>query len=215
MSRDIFKLKNLFTIEDLIKARVHLGHKESMLNGHMRPFVYGKRLGVTVIDLDQTASLMKKALNFSAEIAYRNGIILFINKSRQTSRMVERLALECKEFAHCRKWRNQVLSNPSNIFGAITRSPDLVIFFNTFNNFEEEHKAVDIAAKMLIPSIGICDTNSDPRLITYPIPGNDDTPDAIELYCKLFKTAIMNGKTLREKVIDQHGQEYYDKTLLE
>ena len=65
-----------FLVKDLFDARVHLGHK--LATDQMRPFIYGNRFGVNIIDLDETALLLRQALNFLAHIAYRNGIILFV-----------------------------------------------------------------------------------------------------------------------------------------
>lgn len=65
------------------------------------------------------------------------------------------------------------------------------------NNVFEPHPAIAEAAKVLVPSIGIVDTNSNPCLITYPVPGNDDSEQSIEYYCKLFEQAIKAGKQKR------------------
>lgn len=81
----------------------------------------------------------------------------------------------------------------------MTRLPDLCIFFNTLNNVLAPHIAVRDAAKMAIPTVGIVDSNCNPNLITYPVPGNDDSPQAIQLYCKLFSTAILAGKKVRKE----------------
>lgn len=54
---------------------------------------------------------------------------------------------------------------------------------------------------MNIPSIGIVDSNCTPDFITYLVPGNDDSPSAIELYCRLFKNAIIEGKERRKKFL--------------
>lgn len=197
IKQDFFGLKDLYTIEDLMKSRVHFGHKDTMLNEYMRPYIFGKRLGVTIIDLDQTDKMLKYALNVTAEIAYREGIILFIHQSRQTGYMVEAAAKECNEYAFCRRWIGSVLTNAQTTFGAVTRLPDLIIIIGCNENVNDTHRAVKMAAKMLIPTVGICDTNSDPSLVTYPVPGNDDSPQSIELYCNLFKKAIMAGKTKR------------------
>lgn len=175
-------------MEDLVKARIHLGHKEGMLNQHMRPYIFGKRLGVMVIDLEQTAKALTLALNVTTEIARRKGIILFVHHSRQLGHLVEETARECGEYAYCRRWIDEVFTDSARTFGTVTRLPDLVILLS------QPHRITTVAAKMLIPTIGICDTNVDPTLITYPIPGNDDSPESIELYCRLFKTAILNGK---------------------
>lgn len=80
---DFFGVGKLFTIKDLFDARVHLGHKEGTLHDNMSQFVYGSRLGVLIIDLEQTAQLLREALNFTAHIAYRGGLILFISRPRQ------------------------------------------------------------------------------------------------------------------------------------
>lgn len=211
--KNFFGLNDLFTVEDLLKARVHFGHKEGLLNKHMRPFIFGKRLGVLIIDLDQAAERLRQALNVTAEIAYRNGIIMFVHRSRQTGYLVEEAAKECGEYAYCRRWRNQVFTNSQRLFGAVTRLPDLVILFSTIDMQEPTHKAVKMAAKMLIPTIGICDTNSDPTLITYPVPGNDDTPESIEFYCNAFKTAVLRGKEKRKEILEKYGEDFYYKTL--
>jgi small subunit ribosomal protein S2 len=53
--------------------------------------------------------------------------------------------------------------------------------------------AVQEAQVLGIPVIGICDTNSDPSLVDYPIPGNDDSLKAIDLYCSAMENAIIEG----------------------
>ncbi|XP_076290986.1 mitochondrial ribosomal protein S2 [Lasioglossum baleicum] len=195
---DFFKIHNLFTVEDLFKARVHFGHKEGSLDDHMRPFIFGSRLGHLIFDLDQTAEHLRQALNFAAHIAFRDGIILFIAKNPQIANIVENTAKECGEFAHTRRWKPGTFTNARFEFGMVTRLPDLCIFLNTMESVVHQHIAVTHAAKMAIPTIGIVDTNCNPNLITYPVPGNDDTPCAIELYCNLFKDAILRGKVARK-----------------
>lgn len=82
---DYFNVHNLFTVSDLFNARVHLGHKIGTLHPAMVPYLLGSRLGHCIIDLDQTKQLLFDALNFTAHIASRKGIILFINRSRQVN----------------------------------------------------------------------------------------------------------------------------------
>lgn len=81
--RDFFAVRNCFTLKEMFDARVHLGHKEGTLNPLMKPYVLGSRLKHLIIDLDQTTRLLGDALNFTAHIASRRGIILIINRSRQ------------------------------------------------------------------------------------------------------------------------------------
>lgn len=165
----------------------------------MKCFIYGSRLGHLIFDLNQTAELLREALNFAAHMAYLDAIILFISRNPQTSLLVEKTAIECGEFAHTREFSDATFPNSVTAFRGVTRLPELCIFLNTLNPVLDQHIAVAHAAKMGIPTIGVVDTNCNPNLITYPVPGNDDTPSAIELYCKLFKQAILLGKEARKK----------------
>ncbi|KAF6767941.1 hypothetical protein AHF37_11813 [Paragonimus kellicotti] len=80
---DYFNLKDVVTVRELFQARAHFGHRALLRNEYMIPYIYGCRQGVDIIDLDQTHSLLFDALNFTAHIAYRKGIILFINQNQQ------------------------------------------------------------------------------------------------------------------------------------
>ncbi|KPM08288.1 28S ribosomal protein S2, mitochondrial-like protein, partial [Sarcoptes scabiei] len=194
---DYFEVKKFINLKEMFDSRVYLGHKEGTLNPYMKPYIFGSRLGHLILDLDQTVKLLQEALNFIAHISFRNGIILFINKSATTGHIVERLAMNCQEFSHCRDWVNGTFLDSTKFFQAVTRLPDLVIFLNTHSNIFETHPAIKESAKMMIPTVGIVDTNSDPRLITYPIPGNDDTIQSIEYFCKIFEKTILLAKQKR------------------
>lgn len=67
----------------------------------------------------------------------------------------------------------------------------------------KEHIAVKEAQKLHIPIIAIVDTNCDPDGIEFPIPGNDDAPRAIRLYASVIATAVREGKSLRERRLQE------------
>lgn len=117
--------------------------------------------------------------------------------------LIENTAIECGEYCYTRDWYHGTFTDPAR-FGYMTRLPDLTIFLNTLDSVFETHKGVIEANKLLIPSVGIVDTNCFPNYITYPIPGNDDTPEAIALYCKLFKEAILRGKAKRKEFYEKY-----------
>ncbi|KAI4494198.1 hypothetical protein M0802_009067 [Mischocyttarus mexicanus] len=198
---DFFQVHSFFTVKDLFNSTVHYGHKEGSVHKNMRPFIFGSRLGHLIIDLDQTAELLRQALNFAAHIAFQGGLILFISKNPASTLIIEKTAKECQEYAHTRTWKPGTFTNSVKLFNLETRLPDLCIFIHTLDNVVTPHPAIIQAAKMCIPTIGIVDTNCNPNLITYPIPGNDDTPCAVELYCKLFSKAILRGKSARKTVL--------------
>ncbi|XP_015449644.2 28S ribosomal protein S2, mitochondrial, partial [Pteropus alecto] len=197
---DFFSVKELFSVRSLFDARVHLGHKAGCRHRFMEPYIFGSRLEHDIIDLEQTAAHLQLALNFTAHVAYRKGIILFVGRNRQFSHLIESTARACGEYAHTRYFKGGLLTNAPLLLGPSVRLPDLIIFLHTLNNVFEPHVAVRDAAKMSIPTVGIVDTNCNPCLITYPVPGNDDSPPSVQLFCRLFQTAICRAKEKRRQV---------------
>ena len=194
---DYFNVRDLVKMDDLFRYRVHLGHTYGCRNEYMTPYLFGSRLGTDIIDLEQTLPLFQDALNFTAHVAYKEGIILLLNRSLEMMPWVEKTAKEVGEYAHCRYWKGGLFTDSTKFFGTMTRLPDVGIFFNTLNSVVTQHKAITDHAKLLIPTIGIVDTNADPRLVTYPIPGNDDSKETQLYYLKLFREAILRGKAKR------------------
>ena len=82
----------------------------------------------------------------------------------------------------------------SNIGGIRTLAgkPDILVIFDIV----KDKLAVLEANKLGIPVIAIVDTNADPDLVDYPIPGNDDAIRSINLYIELFKSTILDAKEL-------------------
>ena len=79
-----------------------------------------------------------------------------------------------------------------SLFGIseMKKAPDLIFIIDT----KLEHKAVAEAKNLNIPVIGIVDTNADPEVIDFPIPGNDDSRRSINLYCDLIHQTIESSK---------------------
>lgn len=181
----------MVSVNDLFDTRVHLGHKTGVWNPLMLQYIKEVRAGTHVIDLNQTLDHLKLALKVVGSIAQKNGIIMFVNGRSQFDRLVQSTARDCGEYFVSPRWRPGTLTNSSMLLGTL-RLPDLLIFLNAPPN----KTAITEAAMSNIPSIGIVDTDCNPNLITYPIPGNDDTPSAIQLYCKLFSSVIIKAKKL-------------------
>lgn len=197
---DFFNVKELFSVRSLFDARVHLGHKAGCRHRFMEPYIFGSRLDQDIIDLEQTATHLQLALNFVAHVAYRRGIILFMGRNRQFSHLIESTARACGEYAHTRYFKGGLLTNAPLLLGPGVRLPDLIIFLHTLNNVFEPHVAVRDAAKMSIPTVGVVDTNCNPCLITYPVPGNDDSPPSVQLFCELFRKTIVRAKEKRKQL---------------
>ncbi|KAG8447530.1 hypothetical protein GDO86_014869 [Hymenochirus boettgeri] len=202
---DFFNVKELFSLKELFEARVHMGHKKGCRHRLMEPYIFGSRLEQDIIDLDQSQSHLQQALNFTAHVAFRQGAVLFISRNRQFTHLVETTAKDCGEYAHVRYWQGGLLTNAPVQYGVGVRLPDLIVFLSTLNNVFEQHVAIRDAAKMNIPTVGIVDTNCNPSLITYPVPGNDDSPASVELYCRLFKMTINRAKDKRHQLEKLYG----------
>ena len=128
---------------------------------------------------------------------YRHGIVLFVSTHPRFEELTQRTARECREYFITRKWRGGTFTNSYMVTGS-TRNPDVVVFLH-LPSLGRNTLAVKEAAQANIPSIGIVDSDCNPNLIMYPIPGNDDTPSAVELYCQLFKKAVLRAKQVRNK----------------
>ncbi|VDK84598.1 unnamed protein product [Onchocerca ochengi] len=199
--RDHFGFKKMITVDDLFNARVHYGHKVGTVNEKMKWSLFGERLGVCIFDLQKTRECLITALNFVAHIAMRGGMFLFITAEKNNMLMVERKALEINEFAHIRCWKEDTLLNTKALFGAPVRLPDTIIFLSTLTSVLEKHPAIREAAKMVIPTVGIVDSNADPTYITYPIPGNDDSVSSVQYFMDCFVKAIKMGKEARQSLL--------------
>lgn len=197
---DYFGIEKAVSIQEMFDARVHYGHKVGTLNDNMKWALYGERLGVCVFDLEITRKYLIRALNVLAHLSYRGGMILFVSSDRANMFMIEKMAKEMEQYSHTRKWQEGTLTNTGQLFGTSVRLPDMVIFLSTLSSVLEKHPGVVEAAKMAIPTIGICDSNSEPNYITYPVPGNDDSTAAIRYYMNMFKLAIDRGREAREKL---------------
>ncbi|KAH7730698.1 Protein MRPS-2 [Aphelenchoides avenae] len=195
---DFFKVSELVSVPDMFNARVQYGHKIGTLRENMKWAIYGERLGVCIFDLEITKKYLIRALNFLAHMSYRGAIILFVTSDRNNMMYVEETAAAMGHYSHTRKWQEGTLTNTKQLFGAPIRLPDTIVFLNALTTVLEPHPAIIEAAKMTIPTIGFLDSNSEPNYITYPVPGNDDTPTAVRYYMQVMRQAIERGRNARE-----------------
>jgi small subunit ribosomal protein S2 len=101
--------------------------------------------------------------------------------------------------------QHEKLVKSLNGISEMKNSPDLVFIIDT----KLEHIAVAEANHLNIPIIGIVDTNCDPDLIDFPIPGNDDSRRSIKLYCSLIKETINSNLSQ----IQEAGEEQVDDKM--
>lgn len=105
-----------------------------------------------------------------------------------------------KEVAHLEKELAKLKKNFSGIV-KMERMPKAIFIVDT----KKEETAVREAKKLSIPIIGLIDTNSDPDLIAYPIPGNDDATKSIQTVTTIMADAIMEGRKRFLSYLSQEG----------
>jgi small subunit ribosomal protein S2 len=99
------------TMKALLEAGVHFGHQTKRWNPKMRPYIFGERNGIHVIDLHQTARLLGEAQDFLADLAAKNGKIVFVGTKKQAQATVEQEATRCGMFFVNRRWLGGTLTN--------------------------------------------------------------------------------------------------------
>jgi small subunit ribosomal protein S2 len=98
-------------LRSLLDAGVHFGHQTKRWNPKMRPFIYGARNGIHIIDLDQTARLFARAYHFVVDTVGRGGHILMVGTKRQAQEIVQEEAIRSGSFYVVNRWLGGTLTN--------------------------------------------------------------------------------------------------------
>ena len=114
------KIPNL-SIEQLLEAGVHLGHKTLRWNPKMKKYIFGKRDSVHIIDLTQTLELTNKALEKIYETISNNGKILLISTKKQASESIAELAKSTGQYFVNYRWLGGMLTNWGTISNSIKK----------------------------------------------------------------------------------------------
>lgn len=220
-----------FSMRQLLEAGVHFGHQTHRWNPKMKPYIFGDRNNIHIIDLAQTVPMLSRALQVVSDTVARGGRVLFVGTKRQASELIADSAKRSAQYYVNSRWLGGMMTNWKTISNSIQRlrkldeilgseqsgyskkerltlererekldkalggikdmggTPDLMFIIDT----NKEKIAIDEAKRLGIPVVAIIDSNCDPDLIDYPIPGNDDASRAIALYCDLIARAAIDG----------------------
>ena len=228
----------------LIDAGVHFGHQTKRWNPRMRPYIYGARNGIHIIDLDQTAEHFKRAYAFVADSVSRGGHVLFVGTKRQAAEIVREEAERAGQFFVTGRWLGGTLTNFRTMKSGIDRLRDIEaqVEDGTIDSLrkkealsirregeklekylggiklmdslpavlfvvdpQNEHIAVNDARKLHIPIVALTDTNCDPDLIDFVIPGNDDAIRAIKLITSRIADACIEGSQQHRDFLQHEG----------
>ena len=109
------------TIQELLEAGVHLGHKTLRWNPKMKKYIFGKRDSIHIIDLTQTLELTNVALEKVYNTVTNNGKILFVSTKKQASEAIAEVAKETGQFFVNYRWLGGMLTNWGTISGSIKK----------------------------------------------------------------------------------------------
>jgi small subunit ribosomal protein S2 len=211
----------------------------------MRPYIYGARNGIHIIDLDQTARLFQRAYNFVQETVARGGHLLIIGTKRQAQEIVQEESARSGSYYIVNRWLGGTLTNFRTIKGGLDRmrmlermkedGTYLQLPKKEVSRLEKERArlekylgglktmgslpsavfiidpametiAVQEAHKLSIPIIAITDTNCDPEVIDYVIPGNDDAIRSIKLITQRICDAVVEGAQRRKETVGRDNE---------
>ncbi len=206
-----------FSMRQLLEAGVHFGHQSHRWNPKMEKFIFGVRNDIHILDLGQTVPMLARALQLVSDTVAEGGRVLFVGTKRQSaqyyvnsrwlggtltnwqtiSNSISRLReLESTEAEGLTKKERLLLDRErerlDRDLGGIKDMgslPNLLFVIDT----NKEENAIKEARRLGIPVIAIIDSNSNPDLVDFPIPGNDDAARALELYCSLVAKAAIDG----------------------
>src|SRR5687768_2877372 len=231
-------------VRELFEAGVHFGHQTKRWNPKMRPYIYGARSGIHIVNLDQTARLFKRAFDFLVDTVSRGGSVLFVGTKRQAQEIVQEEARRASMFYVTNRWLGGTLTNFRTIKGGLDRLRTLERMKEdgTYSQLPkketvqlekerarlekyigglkgmgavpqaifvidpaQETIAVSEAKRLGVPIVAITDTNCDPDMVDYVIPGNDDAIRSVRLITGAVADACVYGAARRRDYQSQRG----------
>lgn len=114
-----------FTMRQLLEAGIHFGHHTRRWNPKMKPFIFGVRNNVHIIDLQQTVPLLEQALEGLKDIASKGGRVLFVGTKRQAQDKIKNAAERCGQYYANHRWLGGMMTNWNTISASIKRLKEL------------------------------------------------------------------------------------------
>ena len=168
----------------------------------MLPYIYGRRAGIHIINLEHTLTHLRRAACVTRDIAARGGNILFVGQRPFYLDVLVDAARSCEQYYVHGQWLQGCLVNHVHTLKAASLSqrtpiqPDLMVVLDV-NECED---ALREAQMVKLPTIGLVDTDCDANRVTYCIPGNDDAVSSVSLVASVLAEAAQDGlKQLRQQ----------------
>src|SRR5256884_9152403 len=109
------------TMRQLLEAGVHFGHQTKRWNPKMKPYIFGARNGIYIVDLEKTVRLAREAFKFVSDVCSRGGSVLFVGTKKQAQDAVVEEATRSAQFNVVNRWLGGTLTNFKTIKSGIDR----------------------------------------------------------------------------------------------
>ena len=218
-------------IRTLLEAGCHFGHQTRRWNPKMKPFIFGERNGIYILDLKQTILDADQAYTFVKNVA-KGGNVLFVGTKKQAQEAVKNAAERANMPYINQRWLGGMLTNFVTIRSRINRMEELEAMVEDGRmavlpkkeqavlgkeltklqtnlggvrdmtslpqaifvvDSKREEIGIREANRLHIPVVSLLDTNSDPDVVEYGIPANDDAIRSVSLMCELAADAVLAG----------------------
>jgi len=117
-------------MKELLEAGVHFGHQTKRWNPKMKPYIFGARNGIYIVDLQKTVRMFKTAYNFIIDTVANGKSVLFVGTKKQARESIYEEANRCEMFYVHNRWLGGMLTN----FQTIKKSIDRLNYLNTIDN---------------------------------------------------------------------------------
>ncbi len=225
-------------LKRLVEAGVHFGHQRHRWFPLMKPYIWGHRNGVHLIDISKTAQALETASKFLETVTADNKQVLFVGTKKVAAKPIADIATQLAMPYVDYRWVGGMLTNYSQVKKSVTKlmhfedvltkSEDSNYTKKELNHYnkvnerlnksvggirkllwpvgaviiidpKKEATALREAVQMGIPVVALVDTNCDPSLVDFVIPGNDDSTKSISLILEILGDAVKKGKELAAK----------------
>lgn len=109
------------SMEEMMHAGVHFGHRTSKWHPKMKPFIYTERNGVHIINLEETVAHLEPALAFIKKTVQNNGTVLFLGTKKQGQKLVQEAAISCGMPYVINRWLGGTLTNAATILSLVKK----------------------------------------------------------------------------------------------
>lgn len=225
-------------MRDMLEAGVHFGHQVHRWNPKMRPYLWGQKNGIHIINLQKTVGCFRAAIDYMTSIAKEGQKILYVGTKRQAQEIIEQEASRARQPFVVNRWLGGMLTNFQTIRTSIERIDEIDKLLELGNveklvkkevnmlererekllrnlggirdmkklpaalfviDTVKEHLAIEEARKLGLKVIALVDSNSDPALVDFPIPSNDDAIRALTLFTRALTDAYLAGAAVHKE----------------